>query len=191
MWLLPDGAARQGVPEHRRSGAARLRVLPGTDSEHTRSQQIWLPEALGYLPSWREMVLGLLGEATAWEFTLQNNALLFSFSFFFYCRLRFLDCSGEHFLAKTLKGKQEGKLSSDKLLYFWKYSHFLALNTFFFFSHYQRCLPNMYIICYAYGFASLSEEAMLSKQRLATGKHKIPQWWQSNPPKKKKLDTLL
>lgn len=78
-------------------------------------------------------MLGLLGEATAWEFTLQNNALLFSFSVFFYCRLRFLDCSGERFLAKTLKGKQEGKLSSDKLLYFWKYSHFLALNTFFFF----------------------------------------------------------
>lgn len=38
-----------------------------------------------------------------------------------------LDCSGEHSPAKSLEGKQEGKLfSSDKLLYFCKCSHFLA-----------------------------------------------------------------
>lgn len=69
-----------------------------TAREQALSKQILLPEGLGYLPSWREMVLCLLGEATAREFTVQNNVCVGGGCYFFsfLLQIEILDCSGEH-----------------------------------------------------------------------------------------------
>lgn len=112
---------------------------PGCASFPARTASTHAPNRFGFLKPWVIYPLGERWCWVCWEKPRRGNSpcrimRCFFLFLFFYCRLRFLDCSGEHFLAKTLKGKQEGKLSSDKLLYFWKYSHFLALNTFFFFS---------------------------------------------------------